>query len=289
MKRYLITGATGLIGRYILKLINIDSEIYILNRNSNEINQNIKTIQIDLEKDWDENLLPKNIDTVIHLAQSEHYRDFPDYSEKIFSVNTFSTLKLLEYSRRNNVKNFIYASSGSVYNNVKSELESIYFNKEMSFYSATKICSEILCENYEKYMNIKTLRFFYVYGCNQKESMLIARLIYNIKNSIPIFISGDEGILINPIYAEDAAKAVLCAELLNKSEKINVGGMEILSLKYVADKIGEILNIKPKYVFNKDLLAENLTGDISKMIKILGEPQIPFNDGIRYVLKDGNL
>ena len=57
---------------------------------------------IDLEK------LPRSIDVVYHIAQSEFYREFPNSSEDIFNVNTLSTLKLAEWQQEKRVLKNLY-------------------------------------------------------------------------------------------------------------------------------------------------------------------------------------
>ncbi len=53
----------------------------------------VKTIKADLKTDFIE-LLPKNIDVVIHLAQSKKYKEDLDAAEDIFEINVNSTQKL---------------------------------------------------------------------------------------------------------------------------------------------------------------------------------------------------
>ena len=79
---------------------------------------------------------------------------------------------------------------------------------DLGFYLSSKLCSEIIADNYSSFMNIVSLRFFFVYGPRQSETMLIPRLIKNIKNGDAITLQGPDGILINPTYVSDAAEVV---------------------------------------------------------------------------------
>src|SRR4030042_288576 len=115
--------------------------------------------------------LPKSIDAVIHLAQSEHFREFPMHAESIFKVNTASTLRLLEYARQAQVKIFVLASSGGIYGHGDEgfrEDQPIEAKDDLGFYLGTKLCAEIIAENYSSFMNIVILRFFFIYGPRQR-------------------------------------------------------------------------------------------------------------------------
>ena len=76
---------------------------------------------------------------------------------------------ILEISRKNNVKHFLYASTSSVYgkrkiNDKLSENDRVDF--PIQFYLATKKSNELIAHSYSSLFKIPTtgLRFFTVYG-----------------------------------------------------------------------------------------------------------------------------
>ena len=169
--------------------------------------------------------LPNEVDTIVYLAQSDHFRDFPDKSQDIFAVNAASVLQMLDYARESGVKRFIYASSGGVYGSsqdVLIENTSLSINNKLGFYLSTKICAEALLENYIPYMSIIILRFFFVYGFGQRKDMLIPRLVDSVRQGEPIHLQGKEGFKLNPIYVVDAVHSIKKALLLNESYKIDL-------------------------------------------------------------------
>ena len=99
MKKILLTGATGLIGNNLVKHLNSEYQVYAITHNDIVPGADF-SLNIDLSMPLDDSKLPKGIDTIIHLAQSIHYKEFPKYSEDIFSVNTDSTFRLLNYARK---------------------------------------------------------------------------------------------------------------------------------------------------------------------------------------------
>ena len=111
--KILVTGANGLLGRYILSSFLLhDYEVYALVQSiPRNTNPDIKYIEVDLNSDWSYDDLPSNIDVIIHLPQSSKFREFPNYGMDVFNVNIKSTIKLLDYSTKIKLRHFIYASS----------------------------------------------------------------------------------------------------------------------------------------------------------------------------------
>jgi len=223
------------------------------------------------------------VDAVIHLAQSSHFREFPAFAGDVFNVNTASTLRLLEYARTAGAKSFVYASSGGIYgygDEGFKEDEPIPQKDNLGFYLGTKLCSEVLAETYAPYMQIIILRFFFVYGPGQRNDMLLPRLVRSVREGNPILLRGKDGIRLNPIYVEDAANAVSRALMLRVSHKINIGGAEVLSIRRIGQLIGGVLGTEPVFEAGDDAEPRHVIGDIHKMIRLLGAPEVSFEQGI---------
>ena len=128
MSKILITGGAGYVGAiltpYLLnkghKVTVIDLMIYgadVLNANPN-----LRIIKGDIR---DKDLLKKELpdhDIVIHLACISNDPSFELNPTLGKSINLDAFLPLVELSKKNNIKRFIYASSSSVYG-IKSEKE----------------------------------------------------------------------------------------------------------------------------------------------------------------------
>jgi len=286
MKKVLIVGANGLIGRHLIERLRTEYRVLALGRKDPRI-KNVSWVEQDLEYEIDFQKFPQEVDKVVYLAQSEHFREFPDKASSIFRVNTLRMLEIIDYARRKNVQNFIYASSGGVYGTGErgfSEDSTVPAKGYLGFYLSTKLCSEILAENYTEYMKIAVLRFFFVYGSGQKRSMLIPRLVDNVRAGNPITLEGEEGILINPTHVSDAVEAISASLCLENSEVFNIGGPDILSLKDICMTIGGRVGVEPVFKMLKNTKPKNLIGDISKMKKQLWEPVINFKKGLESVL-----
>lgn len=287
MRKILVTGGTGLVGTHLLRHLGPQDEVYAVSR-TGHVPGARHVVNIDLGQPWSTADLPRGIDCIVHLAQSEHYREFPQQAQDVFAVNTLSTVKLLDYARETGVKNFVLASSGGVYGAGAthfSEDESILARGELGFYIGTRLCSEILTECYEKWMNVVTLRFFFVYGEGQRPNMLVPRLVDSVRASRAIQLKGEAGLSINPVHVSDAVRAVRQAMVLQGSHKINVAGPDVLSLRRIAEIIGDAVGKEPLFDIHPANSNADLVGDISRMKSLLCEPQVKFERGVRAYLE----
>ena len=279
----LLFGASGLMGSHLIPLLEGKYQIISVKRHHVK---NDGTCSIDLEKEWSSIDLPESIDSVVYLAQSEKFRSFPESAKSIFRVNTLSLLKALNYARCAGARTFVYASSGGVYDNTMNVCEEeapLKPHGELGFYLGTKMCGEIIAENYASFMNIIILRPFFVYGPGQRKDMLIPRLVNRVKNKQPIQLVGEDGLEINPTYVEDAVRAIYNALNLNMSCKVNIGGPEVLSMRNIGEIIGHTIGKKVLFEAS-DGAPSRIVGSIEKMSQFLWKPQITFAEGIkRYV------
>jgi UDP-glucose 4-epimerase len=285
-RKVLITGATGLIGSHLLRGLCSDDHVYAVSR-SGSVSSATETIALDLGQPWKIADLPRDVDVIIHLAQSEHYRDFPQRADDVFAVNTLATVKLLDFARITGVKQFVFASTGGVYGSGAdsfSEEQAIAAKGELGFYVGTRLCSEIVSECYQNWMNVICLRFFFVYGQGQRPNMLVPRLIDSVRTGRAIQLRGDAGLSINPVHVSDAVIAVRNATKLSGSHKLNVAGPDVLSLRQIAEIIGEEVGRQPAFEVSASEGDIDLIGDITRMRVRLHDPAIRFREGVRTLL-----
>jgi UDP-glucuronate 4-epimerase len=107
-------------------------------------------------------------DIVINLAAQAGVRYSLENPRSYIESNLDGFFNILEASRQHGVKDFIYASSSSVYgNNEKSPFaETDNVDHPVSLYAATKKSNELIAHTYSHLYEMTTvgLRFFTVYG-----------------------------------------------------------------------------------------------------------------------------
>ncbi len=158
-KFYLVTGGAGFIGTNLIKrLIKEGHKVISFDNYSTGLKNNeqdgCKYIDIDLSVVKDYNFLKQKPDAIFHLAALARIEPSFEFPRQTFEDNVNTTLNILDYARKNNVK-VVYAGSSSYHGGV-------YENP----YTYTKWQGEELCKLYSTIFNLNTTicRFYNVYG-----------------------------------------------------------------------------------------------------------------------------
>jgi nucleoside-diphosphate-sugar epimerase len=225
------------------------------------------------------------LDAIIHLAQSRHYREFPEHAKDIFDVNVDGTFQLLEYARQAGVKCFIFASSGGVYGYSYERFFETDPVNPLNFYLSSKYTAELLLANYQPYFKTIVLRFFFVYGPGQK-GMLIPNLLSKVLKGELITIEGNPGFRINPICIEDAIRVFEPALNLYASTLFNIAGDEAVTLTDLVNLIGEAAERQPQIHYRANHVSGDLIGDNERMKEVLKVvPEVSLREGLRGMVR----
>lgn len=285
--RILVTGATGLLGTRLVKSLSLKNQVFALMRNQDLVPTGVRPILVDLSKPWTYEALPKEMDVIVHLAQSEGYKDFPSRSLEVFRVNVDSTASLLDYAVKSGVKKFIYASTGGIYqsgSNPVTEDSEILGPTALGNYFATKLSSEMLCASYRPILEVNIARFFFIYGPGQREHMLIPRLARSIQENRVITLSGERGIRINPIYVDDASQIIETLVKESGPKTINIAGMEVVDIRKLSEMIGQLLGVNPKFEILSS--APDLISDTSKLRSLTSKDMVDLSAGLANTLSE---
>ncbi len=230
---------------------------------------------------------------IIHLAAKANTRLAVDEAHDYRSNNIDGTINMLELAREYRIKNFVFASSSSVYGNKNK----IPFNEDdhtdypLSPYGVTKKTGELLAYTYHHNfgLNITCLRFFTVYGENNRPDMVMYQWADNILNDRPIKISSNGQRKRDYTYVGDIVDGIIRA--LNKPlgyEVINLGNSSPVSLKELLAIFEKVSDKKATVVSrpSHNASVENTYADISKAKKILNwQPKINIEQGVTRLVK----
>jgi UDP-glucuronate 4-epimerase len=235
-------------------------------------------------------ILQKNkVDFVVHLAARAGVR--PSLAEPLLyeDVNMRGTIVLLEACKEHGIKNFIFASSSSVY----GENQRVPFKEKdldiqpISPYGATKRAGELLCYSYHHLygMNIACLRIFTAYGPRQRPEMAIHKFTRSIDRGEEIPMYGDGSSRRDYTYIDDLIDGMIGALRYHRGfEVYNLGESQTISLKELIRLIEEAFGKKANVQ-----MMEFQPGDVSvtyadirkakRMLKY--HPTVKMKEGIR--------
>merc|ERR1711935_590975 len=203
--------------------------------------------------------------------------------------NIKGTTHLMELSHKYGVKNFVFASSSSVYGGSKSSYfsESENVDNPVSPYAASKKACELLAYTYHHLynLNISALRFFTVYGPRGRPDMAPFKFIDRISRGVQIQQFGDGSSSRDYTYISDIVDGVVRAiDRRHKYEVFNLGKGSGTSLKDFINLVQKhtaksaIINVMPDQPGDVPYTC----ADVNKANKLLGyESKISFEEGIR--------
>ena len=266
MSNILITGGAGYVGAiltpYLLekghKVTVIDLMIYgeeVLKKHKNLriIKGDIRNIDL-LEKEM------PNHEVVIHLACISNDPSFELNPQLGKSINLKAFKPLVEISKKNLVKRFIYASSSSVYG-LKQEKE-VHENiklEPLTDYSKYKMECEIILKSYEsENFTPIVLRPATVCGYSPRQRLdVVVNILTNLayhKRKISVF--GGKQLRPN-IHIKDMAKVY---DVLIEAKKSKVSG-EIFNVGYENKTVLDLANTVKSVLGDDIQLIESPTND----------------------------
>jgi UDP-glucuronate 4-epimerase len=229
------------------------------------------------------------IDSVVHFAARAGVRPSIDNPLLYQDVNIRGTIVLLEACKEFGIKDFIFASSSSVY----GENQRVPFSEEdldiqpISPYGVTKRAGELLCYSYHHLyaINAACLRIFTAYGPRQRPEMAIHKFTRLIDGGEKIPIYGDGSSRRDYTYIDDLIEGILTVIHRHKGfELYNLGESQTTSLNELIRLIEEAFGKKANVEMLEPQPGDvSITyADISKAERKLGyHPKIKIEEGIK--------
>lgn len=304
----LVTGGAGFIGSHLVdRLLKENWKVKVIdNLSSGRLenlfhhsgNPNLKIVIGDL-KDMETCLkVVEGIDVVFHFAANPEVRVSTTNPEIHFRENIITTFNLLEAVRKKDIKEFIFASSSSVYGELdaKPVIENAPI-RPVSIYGASKASCESLIHAYSKLYGIKAviLRYANVIGPRLRHGVVYDLLLKLKKNPRQLEILGDGKQVRSFIYIDDAISATIIAWRKSNLEYsiYNVASEDWITIKEVADIIINELGLRNvKYVYKSIRHGIGWLGDVKRIalnidsIKSLGfRPKFTSREAVKKTIK----
>jgi UDP-glucose 4-epimerase len=249
MDRILITGVAGFIGSKVANYLiskghNVIGVDDLSSGSIDNVPSKCKFIKGDLSNESTISKIPKNCTKILHLAgQSSGEISFDD-PIKDLEKNTISTLNLINYGIKNNSERIVYASSMSIYGNVKDEaVTESQILKPLSCYGVGKLAAEGYLRVYQKQLPYVSMRMFNVYGPGQNLNNLrqgmVSIYVAQALTMGRIQVKGGLDRFRDFIHIDDVVSAWVKAAFSNKAigKSINIGTGIRTPVKDLLEKI----------------------------------------------------
>ncbi len=271
-KTIMVTGASGMIGSYI---------VYTLIKLNEEYNANIKIVPLirDLCKLHEEVISKEyvypiiqdvsdeikccyHVDYVIHCAGPSSPKIIKENPVETNFANTLGTANTLLFAKKNNCEGYLFISSREIYgdpiNNEKyfTEEDLGYVNHLIprNSYAEGKKAGENMCIDFKREygLNTKIVRLTHTYGPSMSidDGKVQADFLKNIINKEDIILKSDGSSIRIYLYISDAISAIFKILLKSKDMVYNVSDeRNEVSIRELAETIiniypAELLNLK---------------------------------------------
>lgn len=304
-KHALVTGGAGFIGSHLVEqLLSEQWQVTVIDNFDPYYDRSIKVdnleqcrrrgdftfIEADIRHARALRDLPAGWDVIVHFAAKAGVR--PSIQDPIAyqETNVCGTQNLLELAKERGVRQFVFASSSSVYgiNPFVPWREDQSVLQPISPYASTKVSGELLGHVYSHLYGIRflALRFFTVYGPRQRPDLAIHAFAKLILDGKPLRVFGDGTTRRDYTYAADVVSGIRAAMEYDRSsyEAVNLGNRRTVSLMEMIETLERALGRKAtlEHLPEQPGDVPQTYADIGKAQQLLGYcPATSFPEGIQ--------
>jgi len=283
MDKVLVTGATGFLGKYLVKQLMADGyQVLALGRNE-KAGEELKNLGAvfckgDFVNKAECEPFFKEVDYVIHAgALSTVWGKWEDF----YNINVIGTKHISELCVENNVKRMVYISSPSIYSGKVHRFDikepEVDSKNKLNYYIKSKILAEEVIKDFQqKGLYTVVIRPRGLIGVG--DTSLMPRILKaNKKIGIPLFNNGENYVDITCV--ENVAYASsLCIKAENiAGEVFNISNGEPMQFKKILEMFLEAIGEEPHYFklpFGLIYGAATILEMIYKVFHIKGEPAL---------------
>jgi UDP-glucuronate 4-epimerase len=303
--KILVTGAAGFIGSNLAEklakrgdeVVGLDNFNDYYDPNKKRTNEkrlkaypNFRMIEADI-RDRGQMLAlfeTEKFEAVAHLAALAGVRNVVKFPEEYVEVDFNGTQHLMDGARTNGVKNFVMASTSSVYGDTKEIpfVETNPCDRPLQPYAAAKRASEILGFTYHHLfgLNFTAVRFFTVYGPNGRPDMMAYLVADSITKGVQIPLYEGGQMYRDWTFVEDITDGVVAAVDRPLGYQIfNIGRGEPILVSDFVGMLEKLAGGKANTIVKPKLAADVIQtyADISKAKDMLGyQPKVSVAEGV---------
>jgi UDP-N-acetylglucosamine 4-epimerase len=306
---FLVTGGAGFIGSHIAEYLlkNNAGKVRVLDNMANGFFSNIEVLNAYNGFEFMEGDI-RDLETCRRACEGINYvshqaalgsvpRSIKNPSDTN-DVNVGGFVNILKAAVENKVKQFVYASSSSVYgDDLSSPKRENNTGNCLSPYAVSKKADEMYADVFSKIYNIPVLgfRYFNIFGPRQDPdgpyAAVIPLFVKAIMENTPAFINGDGEQSRDFTFVENAVQANIKGMLTTndeaKNKVYNVAVSESYSVNFLYNSIKEYLKSDVEAIHREPREGDirNSLADISLAKNLLGyEPTTKFDAGLIHTI-----
>jgi nucleoside-diphosphate-sugar epimerase len=181
------------------------------------------------------------VDGVIHLAAGRDRKGFPDAEGALARTTVVASLAFLDHAREAGLPLVLAGSGDCVAAGPPIASETDRTVAPTSYYGACKGAMELLARpHWEAGLPVAVVRPFHPYGPGG-DAFLVNRLLRRVSEGQAVTIEGSEGILVNPVWVDDAARGFAAALERRAAGLFQLGGPEMITLRDLLDRMASLL------------------------------------------------
>ncbi|MDP3940901.1 MAG: NAD-dependent epimerase/dehydratase family protein [bacterium] len=294
MERILVTGSSGFIGSHIVRQALAKGHHVIAlgkSRMPSFSHPNCTSYMIDLlDKDALDRCVSKERPTVIsHHASTTSFVYESLSMMQSLPLDTIASINLLNAAVAHNVRQFVFASSASVYSpTIRGACTEDGVIHPTSPLGISKLSIEYYCQYFQSQTKLSCciLRYFNVYGPGQRQGEQ-AGIVPNIirkaieKSTLTVFHNGEQ--TRDFVYVEDVARANLAVVTANAGGIFNVGSGKEVSINTLITSVEKLMRRKIKVVYiPKSVASLRSVAAIERIQKeVKWKPRKPLAKGLK--------
>ena len=303
---FLITGGAGFIGGHIAEYLlkHKAKRVRVLdNLVANGTRTNLEILQHYPNFEFIEGDI-RNAETCLHVCNGIDYISHQaalgsvprSIQEPVYfnEVNVGGFVNMLKAAVDNKVKQFVYASSSSVYGDEPSlPKKEEKVGNCLSPYALTKKTNELYAQVFADVYGLKTIgfRYFNIFGPRQDPegayAAVIPLFVKGIMNNTPVYINGDGEQTRDFTFVENAVQVNIQGMLTDNEKAVNkvynVAVGENFSVNYLFNACRQYLHSDAQPLFRQPRAGDirNSLADISAANQLLSyQPVRRFEEGL---------
>lgn len=281
-QRVMVVGATGKIGKHLVRrLVEGGNEVHGIARFGTPGQEEalrelgIRTYPRDVTESGCYEGVPDDFDCVFHEAALK-FGSGANH-EYTVAINVHAVGRSIEHFAK--TRAFLVASSGNVYPDTVGGATEEDAPLPPSLYALSRLGGEWMVEYFSQRNGTPAVihRIFYGY---HEEFGVPTDIARQIRDGEAIDLTTS---FVNVIWLDDLMdKMIDSATVASVPPKVlNLTGTENVSVRAIAERLGELMGIKPK--FTGEPRPTSLLGKADEMARLLGPPKTSLDEGLKRI------